>query len=168
MARKEEKKDQLGKKRDWKFTVLLLVLGLLLLVAVGTGGYYLGSERHGSQALADKDPQAQSVSFAHKGALGPLVELEDFLVNISDGKQTRYLKSKMTLEALDKETKQEIQERIPQIRDAVIFHMGTKTFDQVRDLQGKKQLRAELTKRINAILEHRLIEHLFFTEFVVQ
>jgi len=169
MAKKDENAEKQGKTQDKKFTLLLALIGVLLIAAVGAGGYYIGTQ-WGSQGEADAADSASQggASFDSKGDLGPLVELDDFLVNIADGKQTRYLKANITVEAVDTSTQEEIQKRMPQIRDAIIFHMGTKTFDQVRDLQGKKQLRAELTKRLNGILDERLVERLFFTEFVVQ
>jgi flagellar FliL protein len=100
--------------------------------------------------------------------LGPLVELEDFVVNITDGEQTRYLKVNITLEAGGKKGKEEVENRLPQVRDTIIFQLSGKTFDQVRDLQGKKQLQAELVQNLNELLNKGRIESLFFTEFVVQ
>ncbi|ACV67877.1 flagellar basal body-associated FliL family protein [Desulfohalobium retbaense] len=169
MAKKDENAAKQGAKGDRKFKLLLIVASVFLLAAIGAGGYYIGTQWGSeSEAAQENTPSSESVSFDSKGELGPLVEMDDFLVNIADGEQTRYLKASITVEATDKKSQDELNKRIPQIRDVIIFHLGTKTFDQVRDLQGKKQLRAELTKRLNGIVDQRLVQRIFFTEFVVQ
>ncbi|MGM0646523.1 MAG: flagellar basal body-associated FliL family protein [Thermodesulfobacteriota bacterium] len=170
MAKKDENAEKQGKGGDRKFKILMIVVGVFLLAAIGAGGYYIGTQwgEDEKESAPEQSRSADGTSFDSKGKLGPLLDLEEFLVNIADGDQTRYLKASITVEATDKKTKEEMDKRIPQIRDVIIFHLGTKTFDQVRDLQGKKQLRAELTKRLNEVVDQRLVERIFFTEFVVQ
>ena len=57
---------------------------------------------------------------------------------------------------------------MPQIRDAILLLVGNKTFEELQDLQGKKQLKAELLSKINAILQSGQAKSIYFTDFVVQ
>ena len=172
MAKNQEEKTEVGKKRDWKFLLILVLLALLLILAVGAGAYYIGVQNAGS---SEKQPtegeikeKSSGFSFGSDDYLGPLVELEDFVVNITDREQTRYLKVSITLEAADKKTKSEVENRLPQVRDSIIFQISGKTYDQLRDLEGKKQLQAELIMSLNELLDKGRVHRLFFTEFVVQ
>jgi len=46
--------------------------------------------------------------------------------------------------------------------------MGSKTFDEIRDLQGKLQLRSEIIARVNEFLHDGKVNNIYFTDFVVQ
>jgi flagellar FliL protein len=74
----------------------------------------------------------------------------------------------MTLELLTPEGMLEIEERKAQVRDTILLYLGSKTFDEIRDLQGKLQLRADLIGKLNALLTKGKIKTIYFTDFVVQ
>jgi flagellar FliL protein len=172
MAKNKDEITENGQKKDWKFMLIMSLLVLLLLLAVGVGAYYIGTQIGGGSGEEPANGQTKEkksgFSFGFTEYLGPLVQLEDFVVNITDGEQTRYLKLGITLETDSKKVKDEIESRLPQIRDAIIFQVSGKTFDQVRDQQGKKQLQAELIQSLNELLNTGRINNVFFTEFVVQ
>jgi len=172
MAKNQEEKPAQGKQRDWKFVLIMSMLAVLLILAVGAGAYYIGSQSAGgAQQQVENgkgEKESSGFSFGSDDYLGPLVDLEDFVVNITDREKTRYLKVSITLEAADKKTKNEVDNRLPQVRDSIIFQISGKTYDQLRDLQGKKQLQAELIQSLNQLLDKGRVKRLFFTEFVVQ
>ncbi len=159
-----------GFLRSKKGKFLILPIGLLLLAAVGLITYFFlyqgaWAGLTGGEQVEDKNA---SESQAEKKSLGPTIKLDNFVVNINDGERTRYLKTGITLEAMDQKTKKEIKNRKPQIRDAVIFLSSNKNFRELRDLQGKKQLQADIQHKINSILRKGKVRRMFFTEFVVQ
>ncbi|MFO7877362.1 MAG: flagellar basal body-associated FliL family protein [Desulfovermiculus sp.] len=172
MARNQDPTPETKTQKDWKFILIISLLVFLLLMAVGAGAYYIGStssaETKDQTDEPEEEKKSSGFSFGSDNYLGPLVELEDFVVNITDDKQTRYLKVAITMEAANKKTKNEVDNRLPQLRDAIIFQISGKTHHELRDLQGKKQLQAELIKSLNEVLNEGRIERLFFTEFVVQ
>jgi flagellar FliL protein len=57
---------------------------------------------------------------------------------------------------------------MPQLQDAILLLVGNKTFDELRDLQGKLQLRAELMEKLNKIMQKGQVRKIYFTDFVVQ
>ncbi len=64
--------------------------------------------------------------------------------------------------------KSEAAQRMPQIRDGILLLIGNKTYEELQDLQGKKQLKAELTSKLNSILHYGKVKEIYFTDFVVQ
>ena len=146
-----------------KKTILFAALGLLLVVGAAGGGFLLGK---GSRPVG---PARQSQGTATAApAVGPMVNIESFVVNILEEKETRYLKAAVTLELDTLQTADEVMLRMPQIRDAVLLMVGNKTFNEVRDLQGKLQLRAEMLDKINSLLHVGKVRKIYFTDFVVQ
>ncbi len=158
----EPQADSKGKKKMW----MIIAAAAILAAGVGAGAYMIGSSQ---QSLGPVGGQVAPSGGAAPGVVvGPMVEIEPFIVNILDDEGTRYLKAALTFEAETTAGLQEVGERMPQIRDAVLLVAGNKTFNELRDLQGKLQLRAELLGRVNEILKRGKIRRIYFTEFVVQ
>ncbi|MBN2427690.1 MAG: flagellar basal body-associated FliL family protein [Deltaproteobacteria bacterium] len=171
----EGQKDSEGKKSSGLIKYLLFgSIGLVLLVGVGAAGFFLSS----SNIFGKKDePQAAAPGQGEQGGqesavaglqIGPMLDIDSFIVNILDEEGTHYLKAAVTLEVDTPFTLDEINKRMPQIRDAILLQVGNKTFRELADLEGKLQLRAELISRLNEILETGEIKKIYFTDFVVQ
>ncbi|MFO7765997.1 MAG: flagellar basal body-associated protein FliL [Pelovirga sp.] len=164
MAKEADKKTEAGGSSKKKL-IMIIAAVVVLLLGVGIGAYFFltgGADKpltpEQEQALLER--QAKEV--------GPMVDLESFIVNILDEGEVRYLKAAITLEADTVETVTELNQRLPQIKDATLLLIGNKTFAELSDLQGRLQLRAELLNRINSLLVSGKVKRIYFTDFVVQ
>ena len=163
MADKKKEEQEGGKKSGGKLGLIIAAV-VLLAAGIGAGAYFMGSKG----ALPGAGGAAAHSSNMASDAIGPMIEIEPFIVNILDNDGTRYLKAALTLEVETAAGRQEVIERMPQLRDAILLVTGNKTFDELNDLQGKLQLRAELLGRVNEILKRDRVRRIYFTEFVVQ
>lgn len=163
MAREKEVQKEPKKSKKWMFIAGIPLL-ILIVAGGGVGAYFLGATGGGGGSLS------ASADGPETGArtLGPLVEMETLVVNIPHRDSSRFLKLGITLETADVQAKGEIEDRMAQIRDAAILLAGNRSFDDIRDLQGKKQLKADLKGRINELAGPEKVRDLFFTDFVVQ
>ncbi len=196
MAEKKEEKKEKGKEKEKSprnNKVLFIAAGALalvvLIVGVGLGAYFLGTKKSAavSPAAVESAAVEAAVGEAEQPAaktaapppaprpvvpssskVGPMVKIDDFVVNLLDRDATRYLKASVTFEVDTEEAAEEIKERMPQIRDAILLLVGNKNFNELRDLQGKMQLRAELIGQLNTILRKGQIKFIYFTNFVIQ
>ncbi len=100
--------------------------------------------------------------------IGPMVNIEEFVVNIISGDTPHYVKASLTVEVSGEGVQNEVEQRMPQVRDAVLLLIGNKTYEELQDLQGKRQLKAELTSKINSFLQTGKVRAIYFTNFVVQ
>ena len=116
-------------------------------------------------ALVAADGGGASTESRH---IGTIIPLDSFVVNISDRERDRYLKLKTELELSMPELSDELDQRMPQIRDLIISLLGSKSFEEVRTIEGKNFLREEILLRINSLLVSGKVKRVFFTEFVVQ
>lgn len=163
MAKEKETQETKTKSKNKIFLIGLPLL-LLLIIGGGAGAYFLGVFN-----TPNKDSTGMPESeVKKKRELGPLVEMEDFVVNIMHKDSTRFLKVGITLEVEDTKSSEAVTKRMPQITDAVLLHVGNKRFDQIKDLQGKMQLKADLLTRIQGLAGQGEVVNLFFTDFVVQ
>ncbi|MEZ4483702.1 MAG: flagellar basal body-associated FliL family protein [Syntrophotaleaceae bacterium] len=154
-----------GKKS--KKMLIIIAAALVVVLGGGAAAFFLlkgGDDPDPAvQAAAPSSPAAPA-----QGTIGPMVEIEPFIINILDDQGTRYLKAAITLETDNDPVVEEINQRMPQIRDAILLLVGNKTFSELADLQGKLQLRSEIRERLNKLLAGGRVQKIYFTEFVVQ
>lgn len=164
MAKEPEKKPEAGGGSKKKL-IIIIAAAVVLLIGAGIGAFFfLNSEEE--TVLTPEQEQALLERQAKE--VGPMVDLESFIVNILDQGEVRYLKAAITLEADTPEAAAEINQRMPQIKDAILLLIGNKTFAELSDLQGRLQLRAELLNRVNSLLLVGKVKRIYFTDFVVQ
>jgi flagellar FliL protein len=94
--------------------------------------------------------------------------LEPFIVNIYDGQELRYLRLKVEMEVSNEEAKNELGVKQSQVRDSIIVLLTTKTLLDIRDQQGKNQLRQEILNAVGRIVSPGKVLRVYFTDFVVQ
>ena len=163
MAKAKETKEE-PKKTKNKIFLIGLPLLLLLILGGGAGAYFLGV----FNGDTGRNNEVNGNNTQDIQALGPLVEMEDFVVNIMHKDATRFLKIGITLEAEDEKSIKALQNRMPQVKDAVLLLVGNRKFSDIKDLQGKMQLKADLLARIKNLAGQGTVTNLYFTDFVVQ
>ncbi|MGQ9629620.1 MAG: flagellar basal body-associated FliL family protein [bacterium] len=102
--------------------------------------------------------------------------LARFETNLADKDENHVISVKMSLaypKINGKENERltrELEERVPQIRDIIILHLGTKYARELGDERGKEKLKMELISKINGKVrrESGRISDIFFEELVIQ
>jgi len=168
--KKEPPKNEVTPEEKKKKRKMMIIIGasvLVLLLAGGTGAFLFLKKSH----IEKKEDPGKNVpvpDLNQAANIGPMVDITEFIVNIISADGNHYVKSALTLELTNQAAKDEINKRMPQIRDAILLLVGNKTFEELQDLEGKKQLKAEIMSKINGILQTGKVSAIFFTEFVVQ
>lgn len=169
-----------------KFPVKMIVI-ILLVLALAGGGYfaYMNFFQAKEETPQQTDPAAPGQTQAPAGqtqgqaqpgtapakpeeAVGVMVPLEPFIVNLAGSEGKRFLKVTMTLELNDPGTRPEYNENTQRIVDSILVLLSSKTFEEVYSVQGKFKLKDEITTRVNRFLLSGHIKDVYFTEFVIQ
>jgi flagellar FliL protein len=153
-----EEKEKAEEKKGGRKILFLIPVVLLLLAGAGGGAYFF---------LLNKPKKVgeEKVSPSH---VGVMVDLGVFTVNLADKGIDAYARVAITLELSNEKVKQEVDKRMPIIKDAIIDVISSKTSDFVRTPEGREALRLELIRRLNIILVEGGVRNIYFTEFVVQ
>ena len=151
----------------------LIIIAVLLIVLLGGGAVALRILAPGLIPGWGEKPQDQPADAAPgpkeaDPGLGELYAMKSFIVNLVDPTGKRYLKITMSLELSVPELKAEVDARLPQIQDAILVLLSSKTFGDISTPAGKSQLRTEIINRCNAYLKTGQIKNVYFSEFVVQ
>jgi len=161
-----------------KVKLLLILLLLALLTAVGAGGYAFMSVKGLTAEVGDvKEVVAKSAAGVEKALpelaagsrhVGTIHPLGNFVVNLLDPGNVRYVNCRIEVEVEDSATVKEITTRDALFKDAVISLLGNQTYEDLLGIEGKAQLREELMVRFNRMLPSGQIARVYITEFVVQ
>lgn len=175
-ANEEEKNtEETGKKKGG--AVKLIIIVLVLLIVLGGGGFFVVKTFFGHKdAAATAETAAPAQQEAQGGGdnpaaeqMGTLYPMETFIVNLADNDGSRYLKVTLSLELDSTEKlKEDLDTRVPQLRDAILAILSAKRYDEVSSAQGKMILKQEILRRVNSLLPKGQITNVYFTEFVAQ
>ncbi|GAB6073599.1 flagellar basal body-associated protein FliL [Nautilia lithotrophica] len=170
---KENQEVQEEKKEGGSSKLLLIVIIVLLLILLIVGGlvaYFLLSGGDEEQANQPQEPQKieKKKKVENMTEIGPIYPLDQFIVNLVSNNSSRYLKCKIDLELDSPELQQEVDKKLPAIRDLIIRILSSKTVEEIQTAKGKEKLKEEIKRKINEILTTGEIRHVYFTEFVIQ
>jgi flagellar FliL protein len=141
--------------------LIIIVILILCLFGGGTYVWKSGLISKNSDAAAHNEQE-------EKQEMGPIYSLETFIVNLVGGRGKNYLKAKVELELDSEKSVSEINKRLPQIRDAILTMLSSKSNDDINTLEGKFQLRAEIISTLNQFLKTGRVKNVYFTVFIVQ
>jgi flagellar FliL protein len=145
----------------------LAVVAVILLVAgtISGGWLYYKSTIRNNDSVSSESPSPEIDTGVN---MGPMVDIREFIVNIISDDNSHYLRTSMTIELSNQDAYDELNKRMPQIRDAILMLASSKTFEELYDIHGKKQLKAELLIELNEMLTKGEAVAVYFTDFVVQ
>jgi len=148
--------------------VNLIIIGILALCLAG-GGIFVWkagiiSRFTGKDAAKAETEEAGEAS----GEIGDIYEMETFIVNLSGDSGNHYLKVKISLELNNKNVSLEIDKRLAQFRDSILTLLSSKTMQDVKSLEGKAQIRAEIITILNQYLKAGKVINVYFGDFIVQ
>jgi flagellar FliL protein len=171
VAEKKENKGQAGgspKPQKGKKGLILLVGGLFFLVAIGSIFFLAPSILPEAINPFKKGGDSKEEKKNELATHGHIYSLESMIVNLADTEFPRYLKIKIDLESEKPKPDEEFEKRLPQIKDAIITILTSKTFSDISEPKGKMQLKEEIILKSNQLFQTFNVKTVYFTEFVVQ
>ncbi len=150
-----EKGEAAAKKKPPMF-IIVIVVALVALV----GSFVVGK----SVSAKGKDGEKKKVE------KGPVIVLDEFLVNLGDPGGDHFLKVTVGLELTKKsgKTAESMKEEIAPVRDAVLSSLSSKTRESLAPPAGREKLKAEIMKKVNDEFGEKLVQGVYFTNFVTQ
>jgi len=167
----EEEGKPLKKGRPGIFTVkniVILVAGVAIasvLAILTVGNYIAPSIERGASSGQAQPPEPNDTARLDDLAF---FKLDPLIVNPAGSDGERYLKAAVTFEMYDAEIQQELDKRLPQIKNQVNNVLSSKTVAQLQTIEDREKLRREILKRVNGMLVSGRISNVYFEEYVIQ
>ena len=154
-----------------KVLIIIAAVVVLLFGMMGAGFFVIWQKMSFTMAqvqMQNSDQTAEEETPPADTSIGPTYKMDTMIVNLADQGGKRYLRVTMDLELSAPEVIEEINKRLPQLRDAILMVLPAKQYSDISTTEGKIKLRDELMAKMNAILKTGQITTIYFTEFVVQ
>lgn len=131
------------------------------------GGKEEGKEEgHGKGEAAGHGEGAASAD--PSGAPGPILKLENFIIQLRGTDTDRYVRVAFDLELTAEADRGAIQARMPHIRDAIISYFSDRSLDELRGSEGMDRIKQAVAKKLDDILAAHRVRSVFITELVIQ
>jgi len=137
---------------------IMIIVAVFCIVVLGAAFFMV------QKASAKSKPAVKKVE------KGPVMTLDEFLVNLADSGNDHFLKVTVGLE-LDKQTGKTpdaLKDDTPLIRDAILSSLSSKSRDQLAPEAGRDKLKADIKKKVNEALGEDDVHGVYFTNFVTQ
>ena len=172
----DEKSDvqegQAGRKKlaflENKVVLLGAIVVLQAAIAVGLTQFVILPRLGVGAAAVAEEPQP-GADRAAVPELGKLGNHEEIIVTLDpDPRQPRYQRINVNLEVRDAATAAIAGERVPQLRDIVIMALADETVEALATAEGKKALRDEIFRDVDARMPEGALMNVYFSDLVVQ
>ena len=143
-----------------KLKLIIAVVGFLVVLGAGAGGWFFFMRGHGEEQHAEAPPP-KPPSF---------VDIPDMLVNLvgAPGERVQYLKLKLVLEVKEEKQAEAIKPSLPRVTDIFQTYMRELRPSDLNGSAGLFRLKEELTKRVNLALAPNQVNAVLFKEVVIQ
>ncbi|MCV2881817.1 flagellar basal body-associated protein FliL [Actibacterium sp. XHP0104] len=162
MAELEEQAEDTPKKKS----KLPLVVGLVLAIALGAGGFfamYSGMLMGGGHADSAVDASGQAGPLDRSMAFVPL---EPLIVSLGPGSANRHLKFAAQLE-VSAQHEDDVTLLVPRVLDVLNGYLRAVDVRDLEDPQALIRLRAQMLRRIQIVTGEGRVRDLLITEFVL-
>jgi flagellar FliL protein len=149
-----------------KRLIVFLAIGVVLLGSVGAGAYWM-TKRGASNAPSGGEKPAAAAAEAPTGVLS----FEPFVVNLTDGGGSRFLRLNVRLlveeaEAAERLSKSEVA--MARTRSAILELLAEQSSDHLVTAAGKAELKKVILERARGVLAPAKVADVLFSDFVVQ
>ncbi len=154
-----------------KKVIIISILAVFIFMAAIGGGFFLlwnkMSQMNGPGTEVT-DTGEDTEGEEEDNTIGPMYSLDSFVVNLAEAGSNRYLRVTMELELDTELLKAELEQRMPQVRNAMLMILPTKKTTDINTVDGKLAMRDQLIDEINTFLTTGEVTNIYFTEFVIQ
>lgn len=156
-----------------KLIIILVAVFLVIAILIGAAIFFMskggeegaGSGTAGAEAMANVAPTQTNANYVR---IGPIYQLDQFIVNLLTQSGRRYLKTTIGLEMTRPELQPELDSKRAVVRDTIIKILSSKSLEEVSTTRGKDKLQEEITQRLNEFLVDGKVRNIFFLDFAVQ
>ena len=153
----------------------LLIILIVLLLAGGGGGaawWFLKGNKAPDPKAAGKVAVAPKKD---EPELPPIfVRIDTFTVNLKRvDAEDRFLQTEMQFKLTDPKASEALKLRMPEIRNALLLLLSSKTQEELVTIEGKQKLSSDIVTQANQIIRAKEptkdgVHGVYFTSFVIQ
>lgn len=166
MAKEEAVAEVEPPKKKGKMLIIILAVVGVLVIGGGVGAYLLLSE-----PAVEKDAKHGDEAATAEAEHPPVyIKLEPFTVRLAD--QESYLQTEIQLKAEDPELVEKMKVHLPEVRDAILRTLSSKTGEELSEQDGQDKLAADILDKVHEVLGIKTksegVKKVLFVAFIIQ
>jgi flagellar protein FliL len=153
--------------------LVLIIGGVVAMMMMSKGGAEeenaTGADAHGAKdSKAGKKDEKKKAAHGEEAKAGPMLAVDNLVVNLVTETGSRYAKISLALEGSDLHALPEMAERKAIIQDIIISVLSQKTADELISFKGKENAKGEILDKVNAKIGDGKVVNVYYTAFIVQ
>lgn len=154
-------------KKKGKLLVILIALAL-----IGGGGG--GAAWWFMKGKKPQDPKAATQKKDEPEKPPIFIRIDTFTVNLKKtDTEDHYLQVELQFKVVDPKAEEAVKLRMPEIRNALLLLLSSKTQEELVTVEGKQKLSADIVSQANQIIRAKEpakdgVAGVYFTSFVIQ
>ena len=159
-------------KKKGKLLIIIIALLAVVLVGGGVGAYLLMSHPAADKKAKSAHVATEDEDEGDADDENPVYEkLDQFTVNLSDP-ESHILQTDVQLRLADAKVQEKLKVHMPEVRDALIRLLSSKTAAELATPEGKDKVGLEIQKSINEVLgvkkRSKGVKKVLFASFIIQ
>lgn len=151
---------------------MLIIALASLVVGVAAGlfgvGPLMASRASGAPAEAEEGGHGKSSGGHGESADASYVTLDNLVVNPAETQGTRFLVLTLAVRLSPKGSTTTLQERDPEVRDALIGLLASMTVSELSDVSGREHLKERLKETIESVIGAGTVSSILLPQYVLQ
>jgi flagellar protein FliL len=154
---------------------MLLIMFGIGLIAGGASGALVGGPKLAKRRASAVAETVAAEGGEHgkgkgdKGAGGEIVTIDNLVLNPAGSGGLRFLMLSAAFELNHEKAAEAMRSRDAEVRDALLKVLGSRTVEQLVDLNGRQSIKDELTTVVDSVLhDPNAVRRLYFPQFVIQ
>jgi len=141
----------------------LFALGPLL---AKKSGYVVPA--HTGADSVEADGEHKGAEGKEGGAVSTVYTIDNIILNPAGSGGTRFLMLAAAIDAKDASVVELMKARDAETRDVLLRVMGSKTVDELADMQRREAIKKELSDSLGALFKKGSIRRIYFPQYVIQ
>ncbi len=165
MNKKNSKGNELEKDKRSNSKLTVIIVTAIVIFALISGAVFVGY----TVATKNIGKNSNGTSESNVVEKETTLNLEEFLVHLSDEGKSKFVKVKISLGSNleNEELQEELTVKIPQIRDCINKVLRAKKSTDFKT-EGDALLKEEIIVKANELLNNGKITNIYFTDIIVQ
>ena len=149
-------------------TMKLIIAGVAVIILAAGIAFGVAMLVLKSVPVGGTAPKGETGGKAKSESLGTTFDAGEFITNLAAEGGNRFVKVNIVFSFQDTKVQEEIDNKLPGIKNAIISILRQQTPDSLAEPKGMDKLADSLKKSVNALLVKGNITNVYFTTFQVQ
>lgn len=159
-----EENEQEQPKKSKTMLIVIIVIVLNMIIGGVVVVVLMGSNSSGEAAPAAAPKATRAIG----AGPGPIIQQDNFVVNIQSDEGAKYLKAALAIELVDPSVQEEFNKWDKLVRNEILIYLSSLEVAETITAKQKRIIENRMKDILNKRIGAEIVSGVYFTEFVTQ